>query len=781
MFYDITTISESPEPSFLSNQSKNTIRTIQQKMVIGFRNYAFALEAWSMLVCPAWLRIPRPGNIVNKGNSIYVAMHGPVSIGTRVYVDEKVYITALDSRLAHPLNGIRTICCDHRYSSSKFLSFEVSQPCVVYVCWDTHITHVPSWIQKKEYTLTEYIVTTNTGVYSVYSKIVPEAARVTMGGCRSKHSTSRNYFVLLGCSPDSARDGVKYETFCWWLRKEIPIALDIAGLGQTLIDDASSIDLSLEDDIDSVVVPCIEDRRVYYQYDANWSLSSLDIWFPENLQINYRPWLRLSDINGGLNCLQNHRDMLRYSRMDLFTASLSFTLSVETALASSYWKMTPSTALEYYIEPLVVSLSVEKPEGQSISSIDINTDRHLIVNASPSMMVMLADIADVTSRLREIDEVSATPRSSEKNQFPITQVVFHNNIGQHIRLKINNVAHDIDSPLGVDDEEDSFICNIPYSDHMIFRLPNTFEDSNPLASLRISLHTAGWSVVNNITLCPDEERLYSIDQLQALNPESSDSEDSAEDANNTWKTVTSRSAHEREFGTQTLRNHYHTYGLSPIPVAADQAVSTFTRLLDSTYDYEVSKDSPFAIVVRCHVTPLTQYREEYSMLTDGGNMFSDSNSSSDGGTPDETLSYALVVNFCTNLTFHNQSTGPVNINYEEDDDHVTSLVAHTASKPLPLSVFAKNGFDMRRMWGPQELIEHSTRITVLKANLNSTLSRRLRTSKEHTIENIRIDWEDIGGSHTCVDAAHRSLSIGSNGDTSGLGNCDAKSLESVRR
>lgn len=182
------------------------VRSIQLRMVTGFKNYRFAEDAWRYIVTPTWLGLPKIGNFKTKSRAQYLPMGSPILEGYRIFTDDGVTIQSIDSGLsALPLSGIMTARADRTSSSSKAFEFEVSGPCSVMVCWDIRIIKLPMWLMNFGSVTGLYVETNNTR-HVVYCRHITQStvpggcfpAKIVLGGCGvySSHKAD-NYFVLL--------------------------------------------------------------------------------------------------------------------------------------------------------------------------------------------------------------------------------------------------------------------------------------------------------------------------------------------------------------------------------------------------------------------------------------------------------------------------------------------------------------------------------------------------------------------------------------------------------
>lgn len=184
---------------------------------------------------PRWLNIPTVGKIglkrgLSAGKSkIYIPMHSPVCVGSKVFVDSSTTIVSFvdaPALLRLPLTGIRTARGDITNNSSKFLSFEVSGECTVYLCWDLrafnnsfstqvkgplHMRLLPSWVERRGFQLTDMRIRTTSSIHVVLAKHYPAKTgssvnsgfvKVTLGGCHGdKRMKDMNNFFVLASSP----------------------------------------------------------------------------------------------------------------------------------------------------------------------------------------------------------------------------------------------------------------------------------------------------------------------------------------------------------------------------------------------------------------------------------------------------------------------------------------------------------------------------------------------------------------------------------------------------
>ena len=106
--------------------------------------------------------------------------------GQAYYERSKRIITDVDEALKHvPMVGIRTAKVDKGYSGSKFLEFEVTGACVIFLCWDItcHSSPLPRWVSRKGFQLSQFRISTTESKYLVYTKRLYGASTQALGGC----------------------------------------------------------------------------------------------------------------------------------------------------------------------------------------------------------------------------------------------------------------------------------------------------------------------------------------------------------------------------------------------------------------------------------------------------------------------------------------------------------------------------------------------------------------------------------------------------------------------
>ncbi len=178
------------------------IRTLQIRMVRCFRSYAFAAEAWRFVVAPELFRLPTALRIHSASEKLYRMMPAPVVCGTSYYVDKRIYkVLSLPPHLSRRgihLTGIATHRKDRSVSGVRaFLTFHISRPAVVMVCYDSRLRHPPVWLLY--FRKTHHKVETTEGIFEVWEKRYPVGI-IRLGCNEGTRKGCANYFVLL--APD---------------------------------------------------------------------------------------------------------------------------------------------------------------------------------------------------------------------------------------------------------------------------------------------------------------------------------------------------------------------------------------------------------------------------------------------------------------------------------------------------------------------------------------------------------------------------------------------------
>jgi hypothetical protein len=145
-------------PEMTPPEVAKVLKRVQMEMVRAFKNYSFASELWKYLLVPIWLELPRIGNIRTSSGKRYLPIEAPLLPGSSLFTDVKVQLVSVEATTEDAqdevaqlplsaLSGLRTARSDKGYSGSKFLDFEVSGPCTIYLCWDSRCRLLPRWVK----------------------------------------------------------------------------------------------------------------------------------------------------------------------------------------------------------------------------------------------------------------------------------------------------------------------------------------------------------------------------------------------------------------------------------------------------------------------------------------------------------------------------------------------------------------------------------------------------------------------------------------------------------
>jgi hypothetical protein len=179
-------------------------------MVRALKNYEFARSVWGHLIVPELFHLPRAEGICAASERSYYPMPAPVEPGHSYYVDKPVYTIksfppSLQRRL---LTGIKTHRKDRNCSGVRaFLTFTLTRPATVIVCYDCRLPRTPVWLLY--FTRTSQVVSTTECEFSVWEKRYG-AGIVRLGCNEGWRKGCANYFVLLAPElgadrPDPAR------------------------------------------------------------------------------------------------------------------------------------------------------------------------------------------------------------------------------------------------------------------------------------------------------------------------------------------------------------------------------------------------------------------------------------------------------------------------------------------------------------------------------------------------------------------------------------------------
>ena len=153
IFDFVLNLTKNEKKKTMNNQKYDKIitRELQKKCVLACQNYQFARESWEFLIVSALLDLPRIGNIITSNRKKYLPFPSPVTTGTKIYIDANICIMSIEGELGYlPLTGIRTSKSDTSVTSLKYLNFQVSDPCTVFLCWPEKC-QIPKWVDSRSF------------------------------------------------------------------------------------------------------------------------------------------------------------------------------------------------------------------------------------------------------------------------------------------------------------------------------------------------------------------------------------------------------------------------------------------------------------------------------------------------------------------------------------------------------------------------------------------------------------------------------------------------------
>lgn len=452
------------------------------------------------------------------------------------------------------------------------------------------------------------------------------------------------------------------------------------------------------------------------------------------------------------------------SKDNYYCVKLAFEMyfkSVVTCLQTASNR--PIKSLEYVLEPTIVDILCLKRLGDSSFAIACGTRQVSVFNIAPSMLTHLLQsyneistiirntnlnlkdniVSDIENKAKEEDKIcNQSSRVSENYSIDLEKVIFYNNLGQNIRLKIRNIfSIDVISP---DDgtrreqtqsveEESSFACNISSNDRVEFKLPKSSHHNmdDALQSIVVDLETDGWTKVSNIALSLSDSMLYPIEEAKVeVGPNAS------------AKNVTGKQS---IFGA-TWRSVHGTSGRDQFLNGQQRAHQTRDTSNVTIGNTSNDKCNPYALCVSYSTVCGKSYRQQYSRTIDCGDIFSDDNSvgseivsESSQEHDDDKLEQKLntiVVEFRSNIEFKNESHGDITLS-DVNGEIVMENVTTASIVPLPLHILRDKRFEIEKLWSTEkwESDDVST-VSIIKQALNKQIPAKLRVSKEQEAESI---------------------------------------------
>ena len=479
--------------------------------------------------------------------------------------------------------------------------------------------------------------------------------------------------------------------------------------------------------------------------------------------------------------------------------------SVNTASRSQYphqsKRVIENSPLEYLLEPVKSHFELKKVPGVSLLNTKFTSNRVIVFNVAPPMLyTLMRSVTETQDAVRTIslhelsfdDSVDKGP-GKPASELGVSELIFHNQLGQDVHMKVvNAVALDIDFLLRhsdhIDDEENdsnTFFCSMG-TNHMVHVKipdPNPVRD-DPVSDLVVSVQTAGWGDVDNISLVSSGGMttypFYPVESDRRRNM--SGSSNSSAD-----HTPCDR----RRNGTSTNKK-------------IEKVITNILegRVTDRHIDQE--DKTPFALCVDCKLVPINKLDEFFrsssapdTAVTNYGRVFQDldisddeldvsENADGEGETrkqPDKvdtsslrscsscgssagrnTLQpsqYALVVVLKGNVDFQNESGGDIDIRVVDVDtgDEVVLEVEPQETVPLPISALRQNGFTMQKVWALDMFLGDPVHMTLLRESFDVKVPARLRISRQHQAESMWIYYRDDAIGFDSLECAHDAMDV----------------------
>jgi hypothetical protein len=186
--------------------------------------------------------------------------------------------------------------------------------------------------------------------------------------------------------------------------------------------------------------------------------------------------------------------------------------------------------------------------------------------------------------------------------------------------------------------------------------------------------------------------------------------------------------------------------------------------LDATINYtgfesdvpKMKQTDPFGLCVNFSVCSANQYHHLYPTTIDCGDLFSDI----DGNVGSEIVSEvshlsfeqegkqcetsSLIVEFCSNINFKNDSQSDVCVLSSDGDGEEGKQVSHGSSYSLPLHMLRSGAFEINKLWQMNNWqSEELTVVHIIRQALNANVPHRLRVTANQEAESIFLECKKI--------------------------------------
>jgi hypothetical protein len=748
---------------------KSIIREMQKNMVMSCHDYDFAMDVWGLLIVPLLLGLPRIGNIATSTRNSSLSMASPVMTGTSVYVDSNTCILSLGDLANIPLSGVRTSKGDVGCNSSKYLNFQVSDPCTIFVCWPEK-SKVSKWLAKRGFFLTNYKVTTSSSPMVVFAKQYHVASMITLGGCANSISKYDNYFILVGKSfhPSYAkmkseelvrfqlsREGTHLPPETGHFKYDLSIFQWILHVDTSLIVDSSPFSSQ------SQYIDLANSNSILLENPSERRSLSPTLECPPSLHFRTRyTW----DISADLNCLiLNYNDQPHGVKLvSLQIQNLSLTshfahtegvirgsiprldsghsqLGLEVSLKASGCPYLPSptmsqlecnsdtqisTSMEYILEPTLVILGVNKDEGRSKLTVDIGSQSHINLNISPMQLYLLIYFSRPIFRLMSSNPVQncdeeIEDRSKQCRKVKIVNIVVENQLGQDIQLKI---MKDLEYGYTDDDEDERRVFHCTVSSGCAVKLGVSTLDS--VENIAFNIDTDGWYPVIDIPLSSQESlEVYRLRPILSKYRSNSCYSDDWGEVGTTWQNSSP--------DTGSSRNHF-----------SKKISSLIDDFATGAFD---SQESFYGMTVKSSPSTSTSISSCRS-VTDCGLIFRDESSDSEldgeeqAQEPSSYLDCTLFVILSSNIYLVNSTECSLNVNVSDDHDEIAFEMEDGDVYPLPLPALhpTKSSFTLQKIWGLDKWLPEPFDINMTSHSFNIQTPPRLRISRDLENQSIWI-------------------------------------------
>jgi hypothetical protein len=444
-------------------------------------------------------------------------------------------------------------------------------------------------------------------------------------------------------------------------------------------------------------------------------------------------------------------------------------------------------SLEYMLEPVRCNFDVNKVSGVSLLKTSISSNRAMVLNLTPPMIYTLVRVVTLTKEMLSGSDLSPSTTdagfttaqhregkhggsgSTMELENNVSQLIFHNQLGQDIHMKlVNAMSLDIDFLLNQDDnlddvenESNTFFCTIGAQNMVKMKLPEpTLLNDDPISDLLASIQTGGWNEIENISFMSQGGT-----STYTFTPVESD------------EAMMQRM---RSANTSPNGPHYKERDLSGnrYDRKIENAISHMLTGQGDLRSLAMSDLCPYALRVTCKLVPIDDDESLKSgvcgdpIITDHGAVFSDDltesvngddSFSNDGdtnmgielasvnshihgsGIPSLRKSqHALLITLSANVDFVNESGGTIDISVVNQDngEDIVLEVDDGERTPLPLCALRQGEFTMQKVWGCDLYIGDPVDVVLLRESLNTKVPSRLRISRQHVQESVWIYFKE---------------------------------------